>query len=114
MPRIGPPSSHLFHIVKPSQPPFPIAALPRRFISTQPSSSAENREPAKGGHDGASPPAPQSQSQGQRKSVAQLDEELRQKMSGIAGDGGEAGVEYEDGKPVAMKRSVKNNMFRYI
>ncbi|KAI1262062.1 hypothetical protein F5Y18DRAFT_187003 [Xylariaceae sp. FL1019] len=49
-----------------------------------------------------------------KKTVAQRDEELRRKMSGIAGDGGEAGIEYEDGKPVAMKRSVKNNMFRYI
>ncbi|KAJ1325668.1 hypothetical protein MN608_08862 [Microdochium nivale] len=49
-----------------------------------------------------------------KKSVAELDEELRMKMSGMAGDGGEAGVEYEDGKPVAMKRSVKENMFRYI
>lgn len=49
-----------------------------------------------------------------RKTMAELDEELRNKMSGLAGDGGEAGVEYEDGQPVAMKRSVKNNMFRYI
>ncbi|KAH7029305.1 uncharacterized protein B0I36DRAFT_363868 [Microdochium trichocladiopsis] len=49
-----------------------------------------------------------------KKSMAELDEELRAKMSGLAGDGGEAGVEYEDGQPVAMKRSVKNNMFRYI
>ncbi|KAI1122327.1 hypothetical protein F5Y10DRAFT_254273 [Nemania abortiva] len=48
------------------------------------------------------------------KTVAQQDEELRKKMSGMAGDGGEAGVEYEDGKPVAMKRGVRNNMFRYI
>jgi len=48
------------------------------------------------------------------KTQAQLDEELRQKMMGLAGDGGEAGIEYEDGKPVAMKRSVKDNMFRYI
>ena len=48
------------------------------------------------------------------KTQAQLDEELRQKMSGISGDGGDAGVEYEDGQPVSMKRSVKNNMFRYI
>ena len=46
--------------------------------------------------------------------TAELDEQLRLKMEGRAGDGGEAGVEYEDGKPVAMKRSVKNNMFRYI
>ena len=54
------------------------------------------------------------QSKPERKTQAQLDEELRQKMMGIAGDGGESGVEYEDGVPVAMKRSVKNNMFRYI
>lgn len=46
--------------------------------------------------------------------MAELDEELRQKMSGLSGDGGESGVEYEDGQPVSMKRSVKNNMFRYI
>ena len=50
----------------------------------------------------------------QKKTMAELDEELRQKMSGIAGDGGASGVEYEDGKPVAMKRGVRNNMFRYI
>lgn len=43
-----------------------------------------------------------------------LDEELKEKMSGLSGDGGEAGIEYEDGKLVAMKRSVKNNIFRYI
>ncbi|KAI5925550.1 hypothetical protein F4810DRAFT_659114 [Camillea tinctor] len=46
--------------------------------------------------------------------VAEKDEELRLKMSGLSGDGGSAGIEYEDGKPVALKRSVKNNMFRYI
>ncbi|OTA88356.1 hypothetical protein M434DRAFT_123680 [Hypoxylon sp. CO27-5] len=49
-----------------------------------------------------------------KKTMAELDAELQQRMSGLSGDGGEAGVEYEDGKPVAMKRSVKNNMFRYI
>nr|POE72298.1 hypothetical protein CFP56_12174 [Quercus suber] len=48
------------------------------------------------------------------KTVAQADEELRQKMSGLSGDGGDSGVEYEDGKPVSMKRSVKNNMFSAI
>lgn len=48
------------------------------------------------------------------RTVAEEDEELRQRMSGYAGDGGEAGVEYENGQPVAMKRGVKNNMFRYI
>jgi hypothetical protein len=35
-------------------------------------------------------------------------------MEGIAGDGGASGVEYENGQPVAMKRSVRENMFRYI
>ncbi|KAI1812820.1 hypothetical protein GGS20DRAFT_515177 [Poronia punctata] len=49
-----------------------------------------------------------------KKSMAELDDDLMKKMSGISGDGGEAGVEYEDGKPVAMKRGVRNNMFRYI
>jgi hypothetical protein len=53
-------------------------------------------------------------SQIKRKTQTELDEELRQKMEGIAGDGGESGVEYENGKPVAMKRSVRENMFRYI
>lgn len=49
-----------------------------------------------------------------KKTQAQLDEELQQKMSDLSGDGGESGVEYEGGQPVSMKRSVKNNMFRYI
>lgn len=49
-----------------------------------------------------------------RKTQAELDEELRQKLEGIAGDGGEAGMELENGQPVSMKRGVKNNMFRYI
>jgi hypothetical protein len=48
------------------------------------------------------------------KSQAELDKELQERMAGIAGDGGEAGIELEDGQPVAMKRSVKDNMFRYI
>ncbi|KAF2204844.1 hypothetical protein GQ43DRAFT_428598 [Delitschia confertaspora ATCC 74209] len=49
-----------------------------------------------------------------KKTQAELDKELELKMQGLAGDGGEAGVELEDGQPVAMKRSVRNNMFRYI
>lgn len=35
-------------------------------------------------------------------------------MAGLAGDGGDAGLELEDGKAVSMKRSVRDNMFRYI
>ncbi|KAI4125551.1 MAG: hypothetical protein LQ347_005343 [Umbilicaria vellea] len=49
-----------------------------------------------------------------KKTMAELDEELRLKLEGMSGEGGAAGLEYEDGKPVSMKRSVKNNMFRYI
>ena len=49
-----------------------------------------------------------------KKTLAQQDDEMRQAMEGLSGDGGEAGAELEDGKPVAMKRSVKENMFRYI
>jgi hypothetical protein len=49
-----------------------------------------------------------------KKTVAQLDEEMRQAMEGVSGGGGDAGIELEDGKPVAMKRSVKENMFRVI
>lgn len=48
------------------------------------------------------------------KTVSQADEELRQKLEQMSGGGGAAGIEYEDGKPSAMKRSVRNNMFRYI
>lgn len=54
------------------------------------------------------------QPQPTKKTIAQLDEELRLKMGGVSGDGGDAGVEYEDGRPADMKRSVRNNMFRYI
>ena len=50
----------------------------------------------------------------ERKTMAERDEELRVKLEGISGEGGAAGLELEDGKPVAMKRGVKNNMFRLI
>ncbi|KAI9726788.1 MAG: hypothetical protein M1828_000644 [Chrysothrix sp. TS-e1954] len=49
-----------------------------------------------------------------KKTLQEIDNELKAKMAGLAGDGGEAGVELEDGQPTSMKRSVKNNMFRYI
>ena len=52
---------------------------------------------------------------GQRKkTILELDEELKLKLEGISGDGGASGLEYEDGKAVAMKRGVRDNMFRYI
>lgn len=98
----------------------------RRHGSTQPGPPKEEGGPAGQGEKlGTSAPTSRSSAEekndseappGQKrtKTVAEQDEELQKKMAGMAGDGGEAGVEYEDGQPVAMKRSVKNNMFRYI
>ncbi|RMJ20856.1 hypothetical protein PHISP_08273, partial [Aspergillus sp. HF37] len=57
----------------------------------------------------------QTQTQKQtRKSVTQTDSELRERLEQMSGEGGAAGIEYEDGQPNTMKRSVRNNMFRYI
>lgn len=49
-----------------------------------------------------------------KKTMEQIDEELRLKLEGISGEGGNAGVEYEGGKAVGLKRGVKENMFRVI
>lgn len=49
-----------------------------------------------------------------KKTLAQLDEEMRAAMEGMSGDGGIAGAELEGGKAVSMKRGVRDNMFRYI
>jgi hypothetical protein len=49
-----------------------------------------------------------------KKTTAQLDEELRLKLEDISGEGGNAGIEYEDGKAEGLKRGVKENMFRII
>lgn len=49
-----------------------------------------------------------------KKTQLELDEELRMKLEGISGGGGIAGLEYENGKAVAMKRGVRDNMFRLI
>lgn len=53
-------------------------------------------------------------SKSKHKTVAEADAELMAKLAGHADEGGAAGVEYEDGKPVAQKRSVRKNMFRLI
>ncbi|KAF5591615.1 uncharacterized protein FSUBG_10428 [Fusarium subglutinans] len=49
-----------------------------------------------------------------KKTSAELDQELREKLEGMSGDGGSAGVEYENGKAEGLKRGVKSNMFRVI
>ncbi|KAJ5123236.1 hypothetical protein N7448_009333 [Penicillium atrosanguineum] len=48
------------------------------------------------------------------RTVAQSDAELRERLEKMSGEGGAAGIEYEDGQPSAMKRGVRNNMFRLI
>ncbi|EON61288.1 hypothetical protein W97_00501 [Coniosporium apollinis CBS 100218] len=85
--------------------------LPRAAIARFASSGSKQPSPQDQPKDSK---APQSEQSKKRKTQAELDEELRLKMLDLAGDGGESGIEYEDGQPVAMKRSVKNNMFRYI
>ncbi|CAH0003023.1 unnamed protein product [Clonostachys byssicola] len=49
-----------------------------------------------------------------KKTIAQLDEELRLRLEGMSGDGGAAGVEYENGRAEGLKSEVKRNMFRII
>lgn len=46
--------------------------------------------------------------------MAELDEEMRLKLEAMSGEGGAAGVEYENGKAEGLKRGVKSNMFRVI
>lgn len=60
--------------------------------STSESSQAKNESTEQKQPQDSGKPAPK------RKTMAELDEELRQKMSGLAGDGGEAGVELEGGQ----------------
>ncbi|EKG19493.1 hypothetical protein MPH_03357 [Macrophomina phaseolina MS6] len=85
------------------------------FVWRQAFSSAKPQDAAS---EGKAPKTPQDakaqDAKPHRKTQKELDDELKAKMAGISGDGGEAGIEYENGEPVAMKRSVRNNMFRYI
>ncbi|KAJ3580108.1 hypothetical protein NPX13_g457 [Xylaria arbuscula] len=93
------------------RPRLKVASLLQRCTSTQPNSQDQSNC-----HDvtSSNPSHKTHKTKANANTIAQLDEEVKRKMYDIAGDGGEAGIEYEDGKPVAMKRSVKNNMFRYI
>lgn len=81
-------------------------------LHTTTASSAQNS--AKDAQQSQKPKTDDRSSPEKKKTVTQRDQELMEKMAGLSGDGGESGVEYEDGKPVAMKRGVRENMFRYI
>ncbi|KAF1349072.1 hypothetical protein BDV97DRAFT_198087 [Delphinella strobiligena] len=92
--------------------PTPVYLYAWRAASSD--SKADTSKPATKSEPSQSSQPPAQASSPKKKTQLELDEELRQKMSGLSGDGGESGIEYEDGQPVSMKRSVKNNMFRYI
>ncbi|KAI1801224.1 hypothetical protein F4811DRAFT_535199 [Daldinia bambusicola] len=93
-------------------PPSRSLAFAQRSASSQAHSQSQEKSQQSSSVDQKDVPSPKVQ--GKKKTMAELDAELQQKMSGLSGDGGESGIEYEDGKPVAMKRGVRNNMFRYI
>lgn len=63
---------------------------------------------------GEAPSSKQTPVSNKTKTVAQADAELRERLERMSGDGGAAGIEYEDGQPSTMKRGVRNNMFRLI
>lgn len=70
--------------------------------------------PGKESKDSAPAEAIKAEIKQKKKTIAELDEELRLKLEGVSGEGGTAGVEYEGGKAVGLKRGVKENMFRII
>jgi hypothetical protein len=59
-------------------------------------------------------PKPRLPDEIRKKTMTELDEELRLKLEGISGNGGASGVEYENGQANGLKRNVKANMFRVI
>lgn len=94
-----------------------LPVLPIRTLTTNPSSNTAKSDKTSTTKD-SDPVVAEAEkiatTQKSTKTMAEKDAELMQKLAGISGEGGESGVEYEDGKASAMKRSVKNNMFRLI
>ncbi|KAI9854804.1 MAG: hypothetical protein M1824_006559 [Vezdaea acicularis] len=89
---------------------------PRRFSTSVEKAAAQEPEDIQVQNEKEKPTEIQERKgqQQRKKSLAELDDELRAKLEERSGDGGSAGLELEDGNPVSMKRGVKNNMFRYI
>lgn len=84
------------------------------YLSTDPSKNPSNKSSASTNCETPSATDKQRSIPKTTKTVAQADAELRERLERMSGDGGAAGIEYEDGKPSAMKRGVRNNMFRLI
>ncbi|KAL9631854.1 MAG: hypothetical protein Q9164_005666 [Protoblastenia rupestris] len=86
-----------------------------RLTSTQPPSTQQPQSTDNATDSTKDPSSPSKDSPPKTlKTQAEADAELRQKLEAISGGGGEAGLELENGQPVAMKRGVKDNMFRLI
>lgn len=79
-------------------------------------SNESNKQPSENpsAPDSSTKPESGQQQSAKAKSVNATDDELREKLEQMSGGGGASGIEYEDGQPTTMKRSVRNNMFRYI
>lgn len=97
---------------------LPAKTVSQIRISHRPASTkAADNKPKEGEQNSSKPTSPESVAEvkaQRKKTVAEEDEELRLKLEGISGDGGESGLELEGGKAVAMKRGVRENMFRLI
>ncbi|MCJ1322635.1 hypothetical protein MMC15_007984 [Xylographa vitiligo] len=87
---------------------------PRIRTASTNQSDAQSREADKNSAKIESPKQSEAPVAKQKKTQAELDEEMRQKLEDFSGEGGAAGMEFENGKAVSMKRGVKDNMFRYI
>lgn len=80
----------------------------QRFISSGHKSQSDAEQPQ------PKQEVPSNDSKKKKKTMAELDEELRLKLEGASGEGGASGVEYEGGRAEGLKRGVKDNMFRVI
>ena len=115
MHNLKPTSSISSHLTKHSSCRIATGFIQSRGIATSDKDTKKSDEQQKDSDPDLSASLADKAKQAPKKmTIAELDEQLRQQMAGLSGDGGDSGVEYEDGKPVAMKRSVKNNMFRLI
>jgi len=94
---------------------LPQSQIVRTFHASTSRASQNNSSDTKHGQK-SSDQTPESDSKPakKKKTLAEIDEEMRLAMEGHSGDGGLAGAELEGGKAVSMKRGVKDNMFRYI
>lgn len=87
----------------------PSSHMQRHQSSTSPPSSTKQTDKAK--------PEPQNKTDTpatHKKTVAEADAELKSRLEAMSGEGGAAGVEYENGSAEGLKREVKRNMFRLI